>query len=108
ASASSNLRKLRRVRDLDAPTTLVVGALHSSMIGFVVGALFAPVAYQFFPYFSVAYTSALLATVRERQSATEPSPGGRRLAHETPRSSKIKSDDMVHVGRGSRSIDQLR
>jgi len=108
ASAFSNLRKLRRERDLDAPTTLFVGALHSSMIGFVVGAVFAPVAYQFFPYFSVAYTSALLATVQERQSATEPSPTGRRLAHETPRSSKTKSDDILHVGRGSRSIDQLR
>jgi len=105
ASAFSNLRKLRRVRDLDAPSTLFVGALHSSMIGFVVGALFAPVAYQFFPYFSVAYTSTLLAMVQEGQRVGEPSPAGRRFAW---RSSKIKSDDIVHVGRGSRSIDQLR
>ena len=72
ASAFSNLRKLRRVRDLDAPTTLFVGALHSSMIGFVVGALFAPVAYQFFPYFAVAYTSALLAMIEERGAMSEP------------------------------------
>jgi O-antigen ligase len=108
ASAFSNLRKLRRVRDLDAPSTLFVGALHSSMIGFVVGALFAPVAYQFFPYFSVAYTSALLATVQEGEPVREPSSAGRRLAYETGRSRKIKPDDMVHVGRGSRSIDPLR
>ena len=57
----ANLRKLREMGWLDPETTLFVGALHSSLIGFVVGALFAPEAYQFFPYFSVAFTSALLA-----------------------------------------------
>lgn len=61
-----NLRKLRGMRNLDAQTTLFVGALHSSLIGFAVGALFAPEAYQFFPYFSVAYTSALLAIVQKQ------------------------------------------
>ena len=38
----SNLRKLRRMRNLDVETTLFSGALHSSLIGFAVGALFAP------------------------------------------------------------------
>lgn len=60
-----NLRKLRRAGGLDVQTTLFVGALHSSLIGFVVGALFAPEAYQFFPYFTVGYTSALLAIVQK-------------------------------------------
>jgi O-antigen ligase len=72
ARAFSNLKKLRRRRDLDPPTTLFVGALHSSMVAFVVGALFAPVAYEFFPYFSVAYTSVLLAIVREQEAVAEP------------------------------------
>lgn len=72
ACGFSNLRKLLRRRDLDVHTTLFVGGLHSSMIGFVVGALFAPEAYQFFPYFSVAYTSALVAIVREQEPASEP------------------------------------
>lgn len=63
----SNLRKMLRRRDLDEHTTLLVGALHSSLIGFVVGALFGPEAYQFFPYFAVAYTSALVATVNEEE-----------------------------------------
>jgi O-antigen ligase len=71
ARAFSNLRKLRRRKDLDVHTTLFVGGLHSSMIGFVVGALFAPEAYQFFPYFSVAYTSALVATIAEQESTPE-------------------------------------
>jgi O-antigen ligase len=63
----SNLRKLWR-RDLDEQTTLLVGALHSSLVGFVIGALFSPEAYQFFPYFAVAYTSALTATIAEHES----------------------------------------
>jgi O-antigen ligase len=110
ASAFSNLRKVRRIRDLDVPTTLFVWALHSSMIGFVVGALFAPVAYQFFPYFSVAYTAALLATVQEGEPVREPSPAGRRFrfAYETARSSKMKSDDAVHGSTVRRSIDQAK
>jgi len=63
-----NLKKLRRRKDLDPHTTLFVGALHSSMVGFIVGALFAPEAYQFFPYFSVAYTAVLVATIREKEA----------------------------------------
>jgi O-antigen ligase len=66
-----NLRELLRRRDLDAQTKLFVGGLHSSMIGFVIGALFAPEAYQFFPYFFVAYTAALLAMIKEREPASE-------------------------------------
>jgi len=32
-----------------------------------VGALFAPEAYQFFPYFAVAFTATLLQTVKEKE-----------------------------------------
>ena len=76
ARGFSNLRKLLRRRDLDSQTTLFVGALHSSMVGFVVGALFSPEAYQFFPYFAVAYTAALVATVSEQDRAGKPAVGG--------------------------------
>jgi O-antigen ligase len=104
ARAFSNLRKLRRRRDLDVPVTLFVGALHSSMIGFVVGALFAPVAYQFFPYFSVAYSSALLAMMREEEPVFGAYLTGRhwRFPSETGRSNKTKSDDAVHARGSSR------
>lgn len=71
ARGFSNLRKMLRRRDLDPDTTLIVGALHSSMIGFAVGALFAPEAYQFFPYFAVAYTSALAAIIKEQDLASD-------------------------------------
>jgi len=68
-SGFANLKRLRKRRDLDAETTLFVGALHSSLVGFVVGALFAPEAYQFFPYFAVAQTSVILAIVQEQEPA---------------------------------------
>jgi len=62
-----NRKILRKTKNLDEHTVLFVGALHSSLIGFVVGALFAPEAYQFFPYFAVAFTATLLQTVKERE-----------------------------------------
>jgi O-antigen ligase len=62
-----NLRILRKTKGLDEHTVLFVGALHSSLVGYAVGALFAPEAYQFFPYFAVAFTAALLQTVKERE-----------------------------------------
>lgn len=63
----SNLRQLRRMSGYDPETELFARALHSSLIGFLVGALFAPEAYQYFPYFAVAYTSVLLAIAKEKQ-----------------------------------------
>jgi O-antigen ligase len=71
----SNLRRLRRLGDPDPEVKLFAGALHSSLVGFLVGALFAPEAYQYFPYFAVAYTAVLLAIEQEQRSG-EVSPGG--------------------------------
>jgi hypothetical protein len=64
-----NLRVLHKMKNLDTDTVLFVGALQSSLVGFVVGACFAPEAYQFFPYFAVAFTATLLQTVKEQQQA---------------------------------------
>lgn len=72
SSGFRNLKKLRKRRDLDPQATLFVGALFTSLLGFVVGACFAPEAYQFFPYFTIAYISALLATVKEQETGTTP------------------------------------
>jgi O-antigen ligase len=71
-SGFSNLRRLRKKRDLDPQIMLFVGALHSSLVGFTVGALFSPEAYQFFPYFAVAHTSVILAIVVEREGGAVP------------------------------------
>ncbi len=54
-----NVKRVLRMQR-DDETSLLAGALHSSLVGFVVGALFAPEAYQYFPYFAVAYTAVLL------------------------------------------------
>jgi hypothetical protein len=82
-----NLKILRRTPNLDEQTVLFVGALHSSLIGFAVGACFAPEAYQFFPYFAIAFTATLLQTVKEREEqlvvAPLPSPRNPRVRLET-------------------------
>jgi hypothetical protein len=73
-SAFKNLRTLRRKKNLDPDIVLFVGALQSSLVGFVVGACFAPEAYQFFPYFAVAFTVTLLQTIREQEQETGTAP----------------------------------
>jgi O-antigen ligase len=69
-----NLKVLRRTPNLDEQTVLFIGALHSSLIGFAVGACFAPEAYQFFPYFAIAFTATMLQTVKERTSPIAAAP----------------------------------
>jgi O-antigen ligase len=68
----ANLRALGQTKNLDDETVLFVGALKSSLVGFVVGACFAPEAYQYFPYFAVCYTSVLLAMAKERANSQLP------------------------------------
>jgi O-antigen ligase len=67
ARGFANLRILSKTKNLDDETVLFVGALKSALVGFVVGACFAPEAYQFFPCFLVCYTSIVLAMVKERE-----------------------------------------
>lgn len=61
ARGFANLRTLRKARDLPSEAKLFAAALTSSLVGFAIGACFAPEAYQFFPYFTVCYTSVLFA-----------------------------------------------
>ena len=67
-----NLKILRQTKNLDPDIVLYVWALQSSLVGFVVGACFAPEAYQFFPYFAVAFTATLLRTIQEQQPELTP------------------------------------
>jgi len=62
-----NIGQLIKMKDLDPEVRVFVGALTASQVGFVVGALFAPEAYQFFPYFATAFTATLLQTMKEQQ-----------------------------------------
>ena len=72
AQGFHNLRRVRALRGIDRDTELFSGALYATLVGFIVGALFAPEAYQYFPYFAVAYTSVLLAIAREKEQGTLP------------------------------------
>jgi O-antigen ligase len=94
-----NLKKLRRRKDQNPGEVLFVGALHSALIGFVVGALFAPEAYQFFPYFFIAYTSVLAAISRENVSQTEARPTGQgwRRPYDVAWTSRTKRGDVSLV-----------
>jgi O-antigen ligase len=87
-----NLRRIGRLEDIDPEVRLFTGALYSSLVGFLVGALFAPEAYQYFPYFAVAYTAALLAIERE-QRKLEASAGGSN--HPRDRSEKATQDNKT-------------
>lgn len=99
ASGFRNLRKLRRSPDLDAQAKLFVGGLHASMVGFVIGALFEPMAYQFFSYFCVAYSTVLLAIIKEREAVpgSAPAVNDRRSRYWMLRAGKRKSDDFTLV-----------
>jgi O-antigen ligase len=67
-----NLKRLRRMPVYDPEIELFSGALYATLIGFVVGAFFEPEAYQYFPYFAVAYTSVLMAIAKEREQSEVP------------------------------------
>ncbi len=67
ARGFKNLRRLRSRPSYDPDIDLLSGALYAILIGFMVGAFFAPEAYQYFPYFAVSYTSVLLMMVQERE-----------------------------------------
>ena len=67
ARGFNNLRKLRRMPNHDPEVELFSGALYATLVGFIVGACFAPEAYQYFPYFAVAYTAVLLAIAKEKE-----------------------------------------
>lgn len=65
ARGFGNLKRVRRFPAYDGEMQLFAGALYATLVGFLVGSLFAPEAYQYFPYFAVAYTSVMLAMARE-------------------------------------------
>jgi O-antigen ligase len=65
--ALANLRRVNRLALPESEGALFAMALRSSLYGFMVGSFFSSAAYHFFPYFLVAYTSALLAIVSAKE-----------------------------------------
>ena len=60
----SNIRKTKRLAYRHTESKLLAGALHASLIGYIVGSVFASVGFQFFPYILVAYTAALYSIAK--------------------------------------------
>jgi len=80
--AFKNLRILRRAeKQLEPGMVMFTGALHSSFIGFVVGALFAPEGYQFFPYFAVAFTAVMVQICKDQTAEPRPAPAPKKPRH---------------------------
>ena len=60
-----NVKTVKSLARAHRESKLLARALQASLAGYVVGALFASTAYEYFPYFLVAYTSALVWIVRK-------------------------------------------
>jgi O-antigen ligase len=64
-SGFKNLRAAKRFAIRQRETLLLAKALHASLLGFVVGSFFLTQNYSYFPYFLIAYTTALF-TISEK------------------------------------------
>lgn len=104
ARGFGNLSRLRRISGSDPETELYSGALYATLIGFVVGALFAPEAYQYFPYFAVAYTSVLLAIAKDREHSEDAPPS----LSDQPRRAKARAGELASVRGGATEHSKTR
>jgi O-antigen ligase len=69
----TNVRKTKRLASTRTESRLLAGALHASLIGYIVGSVFASVGFQFFPYILVAYTTALFSIAKNGRSHSKES-----------------------------------
>jgi putative inorganic carbon (hco3(-)) transporter len=71
----NNVRTTKHLSRGQGGTTLLAGALRASLAGFVAGSAFTSVAFEFLPYFLVAYTTALFLIAKDTASTSkEPEP----------------------------------
>jgi O-antigen ligase len=66
-----NVRAIKRLARGRTESSLLAKALHASLAGYVVGSMFLSVAYQFFPYFLVTYTTALFLITKKSASRSK-------------------------------------
>jgi len=78
--AFDNVRKTQALVGEQTEEMLLARALRCSLVGFAIGALFASVEYHFFPYFLVAYSSALYA-MAAREASQAPNQANPPLRH---------------------------
>jgi putative inorganic carbon (HCO3(-)) transporter len=81
-SGFRNVRAAKRCATGQRENTLLAKGLDASLVGYVVGSFFLSVSYAFFPYFLVAYTTALsliarksAAQSKERRPVRQEKPG---------------------------------
>ena len=65
---TANLREIRRNRKTEKRIWVFSVTLEASLAAYLVGSFFSSVAYELFPYFLVAYTTALRLIVRRNQA----------------------------------------
>jgi O-antigen ligase len=64
----TNVRTTKRLASRRTESSLLAGVLYASLIGYIVGSVFASVGFQFFPYLLVAYTTALYSIAKNTAS----------------------------------------
>lgn len=82
-SGLRNLSMIKRLARGSTEAILLTRALRASLGGYVVGSLFASTEYQFFPYFLVAYTTALVWIVKRSAVRSKPSDLGQLATSDT-------------------------
>lgn len=67
----TNAGKTKRLASRIPESRLLAGVLHASLIGYIIGSIFASVGFQFFPYILVAYTAALFSITKNTASQSK-------------------------------------
>lgn len=83
-----NLRATTRLARGQAVSSVLARALFASLAGFAVGSLFLSMAYQFFPYILVAYTTALFSIARKSSAQSH----RHKLARHLPEEKNLYAD----------------
>ena len=81
----ANLNKTKRLPHVKRDIKLFAAGLHASLAGFIVGSFFLSVAYQFFIYFLVTYTTALVYIARQSAARSQE----HQLPHEATREENL-------------------
>ena len=66
--AWKNLRQAKRLARRESELALFTGAIHASLMGFLVGSFFGSEGYAYFTYFLIAYTTAIYQIAKRKET----------------------------------------